>query len=53
MANFDAQINDIKSQLQSAQNVLIVLSSEFTSDELAAGLSLFLSLDQMKKSAQS
>lgn len=46
---YTQEISQIQPTLTSAQNILIVLSSEISIDKLAAGLSLFLSLKQFGK----
>ena len=48
MQKFD-QLNDVKNQLSTASKVLIALPAQFSTDELAAGLSLYLSLELAHK----
>lgn len=49
MSKYDASLGEIKSQLPSVKNILIVLPSHVNSDSLASGLSLYLSLKQAGK----
>jgi hypothetical protein len=49
MPKYDAQLGNLKDQITNAQNVLVVLPAQFSTDELAASLALFLSLDAIKK----
>jgi hypothetical protein len=46
---YDAQIDQLKNLLPNSQNILISLSTNPSIDELAASLSLFLSLKQANK----
>jgi hypothetical protein len=46
---YDAQLAEVQKILPSAQSILVALPAEPTVDELAAGLSLFLSLEQLGK----
>src|SRR3989344_2264463 len=48
---YDAQLNEVIKLLPTSQNVLIALPASSTVDELAAGLALFLSLEQSEKEA--
>lgn len=49
MGKYDSQIGDLKNQVASAKNVLVVLPTQVTTDKLAVGLALFLSLNQSGK----
>lgn len=49
---YEAQGNDIRKALQSAKQVLILLSASADVDTVAAGLSLYLSLSQAQKEVQ-
>lgn len=46
---YEAQLGDLKNQLQTSKNILIALPSTITLDKLASGLALFLSLKQLQK----
>lgn len=46
---YDQQLSDLKNQLTNAKNVLVALSPTLTVDNLAAGLSLALSLEASGK----
>lgn len=46
---YDAQTAQVKTLLPGAQNILILLPPEAGIDQLAAGLALYLSLEQIKK----
>lgn len=46
---YDSQLADLKNHLPQAEDVLIALPSQPTVDELAAGLALYLSLEQAQK----
>lgn len=48
---YDAQLSEVTKLLPSAQSILIALPASATVDELAAGLALFLSLEQAGKEA--
>lgn len=48
---YDSQISEIQKILPNAKNILVVLSREPSVDDLAAGLALFLSLEQAGKKA--
>lgn len=46
---YDAQLQELRALLPQAKNILVALPKEFDTDELAAGLALFLSLTQAGK----
>lgn len=46
---YEQQLPEIKSLLNSSQNIVIALPTQLSTDELAAGLSLFLSLQAFGK----
>lgn len=46
---YDSYLSELKTKLTSAQKILIALPAEITEDNLSAGLSLFLSLQQERK----
>jgi len=46
---YDSQLSDLKNQLPQSEDILITLPSEPTVDQLAAGLALYLSLEQNQK----
>jgi len=48
---YDAQLSEVVQKLPSVQNILIVLSSSPSADDLASGLALLLSLQQAGKKA--
>ncbi len=50
MLKYDHQLTEVKTRLPSAQRILIVLPQNLTIDNLAAGLTLFLSLRNAGKS---
>lgn len=50
MSKYEPSLGDLKSRILSSENILILLPSQVTTDKLAAGLSLFLSLEQTGKS---
>lgn len=49
MSKYDAQLGELKNKIASAQAISIVLPSQIIADKLAAGLALFLSLEQSGK----
>lgn len=49
MAKYDTQLAELKTLLPTAKNILIVLPSNANIDQLAAGLGLFLTLEQAGK----
>lgn len=49
MSKYEPSLGDLKSRILSSESILILLPSQVTTDKLAAGLSLFLSLEQTGK----
>jgi hypothetical protein len=49
MGKYDSQLGDLRNQLASSKNVLVVLPAQLTTDKLAAGLALLLSLNNSGK----
>ncbi len=49
--DYASQLSEAKKVLQSAQNILVAVPAEADLDQLAAGLALFLSLQQVDKNA--
>ncbi len=49
MSKYDSLLTELKPKLASASNILIVLPPAVNTDKLAAGLSLYLALEQMGK----
>ncbi len=46
---YDSQLTDLKNQLPQSEDILIALPSQPSVDQLAAGLALYLSLEQNQK----
>lgn len=49
MSKYEPLLGDLKSRILSSENILILLPSNVNTDKLAAGLSLFLALEQTGK----
>ena len=49
MLKYDHQLSEVKSRLPAANRILIVLSQNLSTDNLAAGLALYLSLKSAGK----